>query len=209
MMLCEKNSQKDVIVKNYYFVKKKMSFSQMNNFDDVVHSCIISFLTTREYVLTLSISKNIQGKSLKQKKFRMPYITAYTYDPDLHNIVKCHLYHFTEECKTQTNWPKHDHIHSHPVVISTLLKFGDNCMIDQDTLVVMDVVPWKFRNYIQFHRLKTDNDELKLDKYNNNQNPKLSRKYKELKNYLKLGDVYMEECEEYLEKRMEKKNRNF
>jgi hypothetical protein len=55
---------------------------------------------------------------------------------------------------------------------------------------------------------------LKIEKYKEkvNQNPKLSvfyfekliRKHKEFQSYLKLGDVYMEECDEYLQKRMKK-----
>jgi hypothetical protein len=189
----------------------------MENFDDVVYACIVSFLTTREYVLTLSISKTLQSKSLKHKKLRMPFITASTYDRDNRCKLKCQIYHFTKECKSEKNWPKHGCIHSNSVVISTILKFGGKCMKYGDN-VYLDVVPWKYRNptHIKDYEISIhDYVNLKLKKYeqkieiNPNLNgfyfDKLIRKRKELKKYTKTPDVYMDECEDYLENLIQNK----
>jgi hypothetical protein len=83
----------------------------MENCDNVVYASIVSFLTTREYVLTLSVSKTIQAKSLKHKKLRMPFISVHTYDNMSCEYNMFRLYHFTKECKADPNWPKHGNIH--------------------------------------------------------------------------------------------------
>jgi hypothetical protein len=186
----------------------------MENCDNVVHANIVSFLTTREYVLTLSISKNIQTKSLKDKKLRMPFITVHTYDQLSSEYNKLRLYHFTKECKADPNWPKHGNIHSNRNVIATLLKFGKKCL-RVDKPITFFVAPWCFRNALDLQNLVFSEQEYVLSKFNKyeekvNQHPnlkgfyfdKLIRKRKQFQSYLQESDYYRNECEEYLENRV-------
>ncbi len=181
----------------------------MEFLDNVVYSCIVSFLTTREYVLGLLVSKNMQEKFLLYKKWRMPFITANFLDGFANAYNKVVSYHFKYEYQPINK--------DSNVVINTLLKFGNKCLRHEENITIY-AVPWMFRNGFDSKHLSICEKEyviFKLEKYEKKttETPflsgfyfeKLLRKRKQLELYLKTRDEYMIECEEYLEDKINKK----
>jgi hypothetical protein len=144
----------------------------------------------------------------------MPFISCLTWNGFSNEYDRLRCYHFTQASKSEDTWPKHGDIHSNPRVIKILLKLGGKCM-RKPLEISFFVVPWCFRNALDLQHLLVCEKEYVLYKVNKYEkrmenNPKsrslngfyfdkLLRKRKELQKYVTKTDVYMNECEEYLE----------
>lgn len=188
----------------------------MEIFDNVVHSCIVSFLTTKEYVLTLSLSKTIREKSIRHKKMRLPFIIAYSWNNNLERYHYLHTCHVSKECRQHKDWPKgywpQDKIHSNPNAIYVILQLGKK---SRDANITLKAVPYGFRTATRSRGSMYLNKYIasKLAKYEEKaqDNPslrefyfdKLIRKRNVFKNYMKTKDVYLDELHDYLNTNLE------
>ena len=186
----------------------------MEQFDDVIFRSLVSFLTTREYIMLLRLSKFIRQKSLKYKKLRQPCIFVL----DWCDFRECYYElnskdHYIET--VQNMYPDIflvNNLSKNQDLIRMILTYGKHCRGNKHDILLLPV-PWMFRHAVNIKKRKVSIKKYlkkKMDKYifkNHNDSvflDKLRQKYNLVTYYNDVFDKYMHEFESDLYHKLHK-----
>ena len=194
----------------------------MDEFDDAIFQCLVSCLTTREYIAILRLSKSTRQKALKYKKLRQPCIFAIGWSDhkEIHYPLN-QRFQYPKEFRTRVNetYPelftkyedkvnKKKYLSRDKKLIQMILKYPQDFMASERHVSLFSV-PHMFRNAVNLKRAMRVSPKKylkqKMEKYmlrNATDSvlfQRLRQKYNFAKEYDKHLDLYMFELDSDLD----------